>query len=180
MKIAFMKKLNEHTYWIQRIIAVMRCRTFRLPLCYQKYNYYRTTVLPVILYVYETWPLTLREEHSLRMLEKRVLRKISGPKTDEVTGGGGVLWSVLLTKYSSGDQKRDMWHRWGRGEVHTGFWWGNLRGKIQIGRLRRWWEDNIKTNLQQVGRGIWNGLMSLRIGWNGGLLWMRKITSGFH
>jgi len=67
----------------------MWCRTFRLPLCYQKI-YYRTIVFPVILYVYETWPFTLREEHSLRMLEKRVLRKIFGPNTDEVTGGGGV------------------------------------------------------------------------------------------
>jgi hypothetical protein len=54
-------------------------------------NYYRTIALPVILYVYETWPLTLREEHSLRVLEKIVLRKMFGPKTDEVTGGGGVL-----------------------------------------------------------------------------------------
>jgi hypothetical protein len=43
--------------------------------------------LPVVLYGCETWSLTLREEHSLRVFEKRVLRKIFGPKRNEVTGG---------------------------------------------------------------------------------------------
>jgi hypothetical protein len=47
----------------------------------------RTTVLPVVLYGYETWSLTLREEHRLRVFENRVLRRIFGPKRDEVTGG---------------------------------------------------------------------------------------------
>jgi hypothetical protein len=40
----------------------------------------------VILHGCETWSLTLREEHRLRVLEKRVLRRIFGPKRDEVTG----------------------------------------------------------------------------------------------
>jgi hypothetical protein len=38
------------------------------------------------LYEYETWYLTLREEHRLRVFEKRVLRRIFGPKRDEVRG----------------------------------------------------------------------------------------------
>jgi len=42
-------------------------------------------VLPV-LYGCETWSLTLREEHRLKVLKSRVLRKIFGPKRDEVTG----------------------------------------------------------------------------------------------
>jgi hypothetical protein len=37
-------------------------------------------------YGYETWSLTLREEHRLRVFENRVLRRIFGPKRDEVTG----------------------------------------------------------------------------------------------
>ena len=41
----------------------------------------------------------------------------------------------------------------GRGEVYTGFWWGNLRGKRQLGRPRRRWEDNNKMDLQEVGCG---------------------------
>jgi hypothetical protein len=43
-------------------------------------------ILPVVLYGCETWPLTLREEHRLRVFENRVLRRIFGPKRDEVTG----------------------------------------------------------------------------------------------
>jgi hypothetical protein len=40
----------------------------------------------VVLYGCETWSLTLREEHRLRVLENRVLRRIFGPKRDGVTG----------------------------------------------------------------------------------------------
>jgi hypothetical protein len=42
--------------------------------------------LPVVLYECETWSLTLREEHRLRVFENRVLRRMFGPKRDEVTG----------------------------------------------------------------------------------------------
>jgi hypothetical protein len=42
--------------------------------------------LPAVLYECGTWSLTLREEHRLRVFENRVLRKIFGPKRDEVTG----------------------------------------------------------------------------------------------
>jgi hypothetical protein len=48
---------------------------------------YNTISLPVILYGCETWALTLREEHRLRMFENKVLSRIFGPKRDEVTGG---------------------------------------------------------------------------------------------
>jgi hypothetical protein len=44
-------------------------------------------VVYVVLYGCETWSLTLREEHRLRVFENRVLRRIFGPKRDELTGG---------------------------------------------------------------------------------------------
>jgi hypothetical protein len=47
---------------------------------------YKTVILPVVLYCCETWSLTLREEHRLRVFENRVLRGIFGPKRDEVKG----------------------------------------------------------------------------------------------
>ena len=50
---------------------------------------YRTVILPVVLYGCETWSLTLREERKLRVFENRVLRKVFGPRRDEVTGNGG-------------------------------------------------------------------------------------------
>jgi hypothetical protein len=51
-----------------------------------KIRIHKTIILPVILYGCETWSLTLREEHTLRVFENRVLRRIFGPKRDEVTG----------------------------------------------------------------------------------------------
>jgi hypothetical protein len=56
-----------------------------------KCRIYKTNILPVVLYGCETWSLTLREEHRLRVFENRVLRRIFGPKRDEVTGG----WTKL-------------------------------------------------------------------------------------
>ena len=45
-------------------------------------------IFPVVLYVSETWSLTLREERRLRVFENRVLRRVFGPKRYEVTGNG--------------------------------------------------------------------------------------------
>jgi hypothetical protein len=42
--------------------------------------------LPVVLYGCETWSVTLSEEHRLRVFENRLLRRIFGTKSDEVTG----------------------------------------------------------------------------------------------
>jgi len=50
-----------------------------------KIKIYRIIILPVVLYGCETWSLTLREECRLRVFEMRVLRRIFGPKRDEVT-----------------------------------------------------------------------------------------------
>jgi len=48
-------------------------------------NIYRTIMLPDVLYGCENWSLKLREEPSLRVFENRVLRRIFGPKRNEVT-----------------------------------------------------------------------------------------------
>jgi hypothetical protein len=62
------------------------------------------SVLEVVLYGCETWSLTLREEHRLRVFENRVLRGIFGPKRDEVTGERRKLHSGKLHNlYSSPD-----------------------------------------------------------------------------
>jgi len=51
-----------------------------------KIKIYRTLTFPVVLYGCETWSLTLREEHRLRVFENRVLRRIFGLKRDEIAG----------------------------------------------------------------------------------------------
>jgi hypothetical protein len=65
---------------------------------------YNTIILPVVLYGCETWSLTLREEHRLRVFENRVLRRIFGPTRDEVTGEWRKLHSgELHNLYSTPD-----------------------------------------------------------------------------
>jgi hypothetical protein len=54
-----------------------------------------------MMYGCGTWSLTLREEHRLRVIENRVLRRISGPKRDEVTGEWRKLHNKLRDLYSS-------------------------------------------------------------------------------
>jgi hypothetical protein len=51
-----------------------------------KIRIYKTIILPVVLYGCETLSLTLREKHRLRIFENKVLRRLFGPKRNEVTG----------------------------------------------------------------------------------------------
>jgi hypothetical protein len=70
---------------------------------------YKTIILPVVWYGCETWFLTLREEHRLRVFENRVLRRIFGPKRDEVTGEWRKLHrGELHNLYSSPDVIRQI------------------------------------------------------------------------
>jgi hypothetical protein len=64
----------------------------------------QNTILQVVLYECESWSLTLRKEHRLRVFENRVLRGVFGPKGDEVTGEWRKLHSgELHNLYSSPD-----------------------------------------------------------------------------
>jgi len=61
-----------------------------------KVKIYRTVILPVVLYGCEAWSLTLREERKLRVFENMVLRRIFGPRRDEVTGEWGRMHNEEL------------------------------------------------------------------------------------
>jgi hypothetical protein len=68
------------------MLAVIQSKILCLPVLYQKnlkVKIYKTVNLPVVLYGCETWFLTLREEHRLRVFENRILRRIFGPKREE-------------------------------------------------------------------------------------------------
>jgi hypothetical protein len=60
--------------------SVQNLLSFRLLLKNLKIIIFKTIILPVVLYGCETWSVTLREEHRLRVFENRVLRRIFGPK----------------------------------------------------------------------------------------------------
>ncbi|KAJ4444220.1 hypothetical protein ANN_06011 [Periplaneta americana] len=127
-----------------------------------KVRIYKTVILPVLLYGCETWTLTLREEHRLRVFENKVLRKIFGAKRDEVTGEWRKLHNTELhALYSSPDIIRNLKSRrlrWAghvarMGESRNAYRVivGRPEGKRPLGRPRRRWEDNIKMDLREVG-----------------------------
>jgi len=74
---------NSCYYSVQNLLSY-RLLTKNLNL---KIKIYRTIILLAVLYGCETCSLTLREERKLRMFENMVLRRIFGPRRDEVTGG---------------------------------------------------------------------------------------------
>jgi hypothetical protein len=86
---------NKHSKFLILLSSRLLSKNIRIRI-------YKTIILPVVLYGCETWSLTLREEHRLRVFENRVLRRIFGPNSDEVMGDWRKLHNeVLRTLYSS-------------------------------------------------------------------------------
>jgi hypothetical protein len=136
-----------------------------------KIRIYKTIILPVVLYGFGTWSLTLREEHRLRVYENRVLRRIFGPKRDEVTGE----WRKLHNKelhdlYSSPSiiriitSRRMRWAghvaRMGRRGTFGEVGWGDLDWIGEAQDRNRW-------------RALVNSVLNLRVPLNA-----RKLSSG--
>jgi hypothetical protein len=131
-----------------------------------KVKIYKTTILPVVLYGCETWSVTLREVHRLRVFENRVLRGIFGTKRDEVTGEWRKLHRrELHNLYSSPDIIRQIKSRRMRWTGHVacmgeGRNVGKPEGKRLLGRPRRRWEDGIKMDLGKIG---WGGVERIHL-----------------
>jgi len=134
-----------------------------------KIKIYRTIILPVVLYGCEAWSLTLREERKLRVFENMVLRRIFGPRKDEVTGEWRRLHNEELNDlYSSPNNVRVIKSRRMRWAGHVArmdeeravyrVLVGKPEGKIPLGRPRRRWVDNIRMDLQEVGCGYMDGI----------------------
>jgi len=80
------RSLRSGNAWYHSVQNILSLRLLSKNL---KIKIYRTIILPVVLYGCETWSLTLREERKLRVFENLVLRRILGPRRDEVMGNGG-------------------------------------------------------------------------------------------
>ena len=123
-----------------------------------KVKTYKTIILLVVLYGCETWSLTLRQEHRLRVFENKVLRKIYGAKKGEITGGWRKLHiTELHALYSSPNIIRSLKSRRLRWAGYVArmkqsinayrVLVGKLEGKRPLVSPRLRWEDNIKMDL---------------------------------
>ena len=142
-----------------------------------KIKIYRTIILPIVLYGCETWSLTLREERKLRVFENMVLRRIFGPRRDEVTGEWRRLHNEELNDlYSTPNNVRVIKSRrmrWAGHVARMGEERGAYRvlegkpeGKRPLERPTRRWVD-IRMDLQEGGCGYvdWTGLAQDRDRW---------------
>jgi hypothetical protein len=152
-------------------LAVSKYSPRRRVLC-SYVKIYKIIILPVVLYGCETWSLTLR------VFENRVLRRIFGPKRDEVTGERRKFHNEELHNlYSSPNiirQIKSRRMRWAghvarMGEERNVYMvlMGKPEGKRPLGRPGRRWEDGIRMDLREIG---WGSVDWLRIGTGGGLL----------
>jgi hypothetical protein len=127
-----------------------------------KIKIYNTIILPVVLYGCETWSLTLREEHRLRVFENRVLRRIFGPKRDEVTAEWRKFHNEELHNFYSSPyiirQVKSRRMRWAGHVARMGeerkvnkVLMGKPEGKRPLGRPRRRWENEIIMDLREIG-----------------------------
>jgi hypothetical protein len=111
---------------------------------------YKTMILRLALCGCETWFLTLKEGHRVRVFENRVLRRIFGPRRDEVTGEWRKLHNAdLHILYYSPNIIRQIKSRRMRWAGHVarmreeGNLYRVLMGKRPLGKSRRRWEDGI-------------------------------------
>jgi hypothetical protein len=159
----------------------------------------KTIILPVVLYGCETWSLTVREEHKLRVFEDRVLG-IFGPKRDGVTGGWRKLHNEELHNlYSSPNIIRIIKSgrmRWAGHVARMGeqrnvyrLLVGKPEGKRPLGRPRRRWINNMDGPLRERSeccgldwsgsgwyrwRSLVNSLMNFRVCWES-TEWLHKL-----
>jgi hypothetical protein len=149
-------KIATYSATISRVTIYLEGTNFNFKFAY--------IIVTVVLYGCETWSLTLREEHRLRVFENRLLRKIFRSKMDEETGGWrklhneelhGLYSSPSIVRVIKARRMRWAGHVARMGEVRSAYniLVGRPEGRRPLRRPRRRWEDNIKVDLREIGFG---------------------------
>jgi hypothetical protein len=144
------------------VIVVQSLLSSRLLSRNVKVKIYKTIILPVVLYGCETWSLTLRKNHRLRVFESGVLRRIFGSERDELTGQWRKMHNgELHSSNSSPDvirQIKSRRMRWARHVARGGggrnvyrVLVGKPEGKRPLERPACRWEDGIDMDLKEIG-----------------------------
>ena len=123
--------------------------------------WYKTMILPVVLYCYETSYLILREECRLKVFENRILWRIFGSQRNENRDWRRLHNDELYNLYRSPNIVRVIKSRRLRWTGHVArieegrsafkMLIGKPIGKRLLGRPKRRWEDNIRMNLKEIG-----------------------------
>jgi hypothetical protein len=138
-----------------------------------------------VSYGCEKYSLTLREEDAPSVFENRVLRRILGPKGDEVRGGRWKIYKDELHNLFCSPNIikiiKLLMIRWAKhvarmGDIKTAYesLVGKAEGKSLSGRPRRRCENNITINLWDMKLGVQTGFMQLRINTDGRVLGIRQ------
>jgi hypothetical protein len=143
-----------------------------------KIKIYRNIILPIVLYGCEIWSLKLREERRLRLFENWVLRRIFGPKRDEVIGEwrklhneelNDLYTSPTIVRVIKSRRMRLTWQvaRMGEGRGLYRVLGGKPEGKRPLGRPRRRWDEILRWIFRKwYGRGMdWIELAQDRDRW---------------
>ena len=123
-----------------------------------------------------TWSLTLREERRLRVFKNSVLRRIIGPKRDDVTGRWENYIMSVLTHciphpiFCGWQKSRRM--RWEGHVARIEVVRGDVWGKRSMGRPRSRWKTMLRWLFGKSDVWLWTESSWLRIGTGGGHLWM--------
>jgi hypothetical protein len=112
------------------MLAIIQYKMFCIPVLYKKpkIKLYKIVILPVVLYGCETWSVTLREVHRLRVFENTILRKIFAPKREE----------------------DESWRKLHNDELHSFYTSPNIVRVIKSRRMR--WAGHVA--LMGEGRGV--------------------------
>ena len=139
-----------------------------------KIKIFRTVTLPVVLYGSETWSPTLREERRLRVFEMMVLRRIYGPKRNEVTKELTKLHNKELNDLSSSP---NIFRVINSGRMRLAVYVARMRERrgvnsVLVGKMRE------RDHLEDPGVGGKIILRQIFKKWDGDMDWIVLVQDG--